>query len=430
MIPVRMKEQTSSSVDYSEEDEGTTISPWEILGISSVNDEFQHFIDSSSESIVRSALSQFPQGDEEWANQMEARYPLAAWIASPKETRWQRWQRVSSRLESEWVVLLDLNYLPIERISELANKAPDSVKQVFSETITSILRADPDNLLRSWPAIDPNQANSGAAWLASHFIQNSAWLPKETYPDILGWAVDAWLSHPPKDSLGALIGLKWLYGFENKSQEELNKIMIRIRDVGSELAEGHHLNTWSRLYDFSLGRRERNLDDISLFIRDLPNSWWAPFSSEFLIEILNSSDAENFLEVEIPWCSVILRPIGEISDAPGLYSISHKGCESQLLPHLQSFIRKNTDIPSSPALNHILDIINAIESVRAERTPLVGRAHKFSGWLAQPEEKWPNFTMKMMMDGDFNISERLIRGKSGFHSGLSEIADSDRPLGS
>ena len=430
MIPVRMKEQTSSSVDYSEEDEGTTISPWEILGISSVNDEFQHFIDSSSESIVRSALSQFPQGDEEWSNQMEARYPLAAWIASPKETRWQRWQRVSSRLESEWVVLLDLNYLPIERISELANKAPDSVKQVFSETITSILRADPDNLLRSWPAIDPNQANSGAAWLASHFIQNSAWLPKETYPDILGWAVDAWLSHPPKDSLGALIGLKWLYGFENKSQEELNKIMIRIRDVGSELAEGHHLNTWSRLYDFSLGRRERNLDDISLFIRDLPNSWWAPFSSEFLIEILNSSDAENFLEVEIPWCSVILRPIGEISDAPGLYSISHKGCESQLLPHLQSFIRKNTDIPSSPALNHILDIINAIESVRAERTPLVGRAHKFSGWLAQPEEKWPNFTMKMMMDGDFNISERLIRGKSGFHSGLSEIADSDRPLGS
>ena len=167
------------------------------------------------------------------------------------------------------MALLDLGHLPIERISELADQAPESVKQVFSETITSILRADPDNLLRSWPAIDPNQANSGAAWLASHFIQNSAWLPKETYPDILDWAVEAWLSHPPKESLGALIGLKWLYGFENKSQEDLNRVMIRIRDVGSELAEGHHLNTWSKLYDFSSDRREKSLGDIALFILSL-----------------------------------------------------------------------------------------------------------------------------------------------------------------
>ena len=429
-IPVRMKEQGKSTVDYSEEVESKTISPWEILGIYSVNDEFHHIIDTSSESIVRSAISQFPHGDEEWANQMEASYPLAAWIASPKETRWQRWQRVSSRLDPEWMALLDMDYLPIERISELAEQAPESVKQVFSETITSILRADPDNLLRSWPAIDPNQANSGAAWLASHFIHNSAWLPKEAYSDILGWAVEAWLSHPPKNSLGALIGLKWLYRVENKSEEELNRIMTRIRDVGSELVEGHHLNTWSRLYDFSSGKRENNLDDITLFIRDLPNSWWAPFSSEFLITILNSSEAENFLEEGIPWCSIILRPVGEISDAPGLSSIKHKGCDPGLLSHLQSFIRKIPDTPSSFSFNHILDLINAIESVRAERTPLVGTAHKFSGWLAQPIEKWPDFTMKMMIDGDFNISERLILGKSGFHAGLSEIEDSVKPLGS
>ena len=361
---------------------------------------------------------------------MEARYPLAAWIASPKETRWQRWQRVSSRLDSEWMALLDLDYLPIERISELADQAPESVKQVFSETITSILRADPDNLLRSWPAIDPTHANSGAAWLASHFIQNSAWLPKESYSDILGWAVEAWLSDPPRESLEALIGLKWLYEFENKSQEDLDKAMMRIRDVGSELPQGHHLNTWSRLYDFSFDNRENNLDDIALFIHDLPNSWWAPFSSEFLIEILNSSEAENYLELEIPWCSVILRPVGEISDAPGLSSIIHKGCDSGLLSHLHSFIRKIPDIPDSTSFNHILDLINAIEAARGERTPLVGRVHKFSGWLAQPKEKWPDFTMKMMMDGDINISERLILGKSGFHAELTKIDDSVKPLGS
>jgi len=429
-IPVRMIEQGESTIDYPEEDASKTISPWEILDISPSNEEFEHLIDPSSESIVRSALSQFPDGDEEWANQMEARYPLAAWIASPRETRWQRWQRVSSRLESEWMALLDLDYLPIERISELADQAPESVKQVFSETITSKLRADPDNLLRSWPAIDPNHANSGAAWLASHFIQNSAWLPREAYSDILGWAVEAWLSHPPHESLGALTGLKWLYGAEKKSQEDLNRIMLRIRDVGSELPEGHHLNTWSRLYDLSSGKRENNLDDIALFIRDLPNSWWAPFSSEFLIMILNSHEAGDYLELEIPWCSAVLRPIGEISEAPGLSSIRHKGCDAGLLSHLQSFIRKLPDIHDSISFNHLWDLLNAMESAIAKRTPLAGRAHKFSGWLAQPEDKWPDLTMKMMMDGDVNISHRLILGKSGFHSGLAEIDDFSKPLGS
>ena len=97
---------------------------------------------------------------------------------------------------------------------------------------------------------------------------------------------------------------------------------------------------------------------------------------------------------------------------------------------MHSFIRKIPDIPDSTSFNHILDLINAIEAARAERTPLVGRAHKFSGWLAQPKEKWPDFTMKMMMDGDISISERLILGKSGFHAELIEIDDSVKPLGS
>ncbi len=429
-IPVRMIEQGITTVDYDHENESPTISPWEILGISSSDEDFQHVIESSSDSILRSALSQFPHGDEGWANQMEARYPLAAWIASPRENRWQRWQRVSSRLESEWMALLDLDYLPIDRISELADQAPESVKQVFSETITSILRADPDNLLRSWPAIDPNQANSGAAWLASHFIHNSAWLPEETYSDILGWAVEAWLSHPPNNSIGALVGLEWLYRIENKPQEDLDKIMLRIRDVGSELDEGHQLNTWSRLYDLSLGKREHNLDDIALYVGDLPNSWWAPYSSEFLISILNSHEAEDFLQLEIPWCSAVLRPIGEPSEAPGLSSIKNRGCDSGLLPELQAFMRRSTEFLESSSVNHLWDLLNALESAVDERTPSVGRAHKFSGWLAQPEDKWPDFTIEMMMEGDVNISERLILGRSGFHPGLSEMGDLVKPLGS
>tara|TARA_B100001250_G_scaffold26939_1_gene22247 strand:- start:192 stop:2819 length:2628 start_codon:yes stop_codon:yes gene_type:complete len=429
-VPVRMVEQ-GETANFPEELESATISPWDIIGKSSQNNEFKHEIESNSITIIRSALSQYPEGDEEWANQMEAKYPLAAWIASPKNTRWQRWQRVSSRLDPEWMALLDFDHLPIERISELADKAPESVKHIFSETITTKLRRNPDNLLRSWPAIDPSRANRGAAWLASHFIQNSAWLPKESYSDIIGWAVEAWLSHPPRDSIGALSGLKWLFEFEKRPQDEYDRIVKRIREVGMTLPEGHQLNTWSKLLDFASNTNEINLPDVLLFTRDLPDSWWAPFSSEFLIHILENNESQNYLQIDIPWCSIILRPIGEKSNAPGLSSLTHQGCDAGLLKSLQNYLRtfqeKGKD---SFSLDHLRDLFDALESVKFGRTPGVGRSHKLSGWLAQPKEKWPDFSIDMMIQGDKSISQRLIMGKSGFHIGLSENDDSLQPLGS
>ena len=195
-IPVRLVEQGKHS-PVSSYSEKISISPWVIMGLPE-NSDYQLEIQGDEVSIIGSSLSQYPQGDEDWANQMEANYPLASWIASPSKNRWQRWQRISTRIDSEWLALLDLDYLPIEKISELANHAPESVRRIFSDKITAKLREDPDNLLRSWPAIDPNQANIGAAWLASHFIQNCAWLPEESYSDLIGWAVEAWLSQPQR----------------------------------------------------------------------------------------------------------------------------------------------------------------------------------------------------------------------------------------
>ena len=58
----------------------------------------------SIKSMVRSALSQYPEGNEDWANRMEARYPVASWIASPPRSRWPRWQRLSTRLDPEWLI--------------------------------------------------------------------------------------------------------------------------------------------------------------------------------------------------------------------------------------------------------------------------------------------------------------------------------------
>ena len=429
-IPVRMVER-GKITDYPAEPESTTISPWQILRLPSKDDEYKHEIARNSASIINSAISQFPNGDEEWANQMEAMYPLASWIASPKTTRWQRWQRVSSRLDSEWIALLDLDYVPIEKVSELAHQAPKSVKEIFSRTITSKLRENPDNLLRSWPAIDPSQANSGASWLASHFIQNSAWMPEETHHDIIGWAVEAWLSEPPTKSLGALDGINWLYNSGNLEKEVFDRLIVRIRDNGNSLPEGHHLNTWSRLYDHALGKREAKMEDIQLFITHIPNSWWAPFSSEFLKMILNSTITDEFFSLNIPWCSTVLRPRGEASCSPGLSSVIYQGCDIEIFPLLQNYLRStSSEVGDANSMNHLWDLLSALESIREGSNPSAGRSHKLSGWLAQPLEKWPNFTLEMTMEGDKDVSESLILRKSGFHEGLRNIDSSAQPLGS
>ena len=429
-IPVRMVER-GKITDYPLEPELTTISPWQILRVPSEDDEYKQEIARNSVSIISSAISQFPDGDEEWANQMEAMYPLASWIASPKTTRWQRWQRVSSRLDSEWIALLDLDYVPIEKVSELAHQAPKSVKEIFSRTITSKLRENPDNLLRSWPAIDPSQANSGASWLASHFIQNSAWMPEETHHDIIGWAVEAWLSEPPTKSLGALDGINWLYNSGNLEKEVFDRLIVRIRDNGNSLPEGHQLNTWSRLYDYALGKREAKVEDLLLFISHIPNSWWAPFSSEFLKMILNSAITDEFFSLNIPWCSTVLRPRGEASCSPGLSSVIYQGCDIEIFPLLQNYLRStSSEVGDANSMNHLWDLLSALESIREGSNPSAGRSHKLSGWLAQPLEKWPNFTLEMIIEGDIGVSESLILRKSGFHEGLRNIDSSVQPLGS
>ena len=81
-------------------------------------------------------------------------------------------------------------------------------------------------------------------------------MPKETHHDIIGWAVEAWLSNPPDESLGALDGINWLFTSGNLERGIFDRLIERIRDIGNSLPQGNHLNPWSRLYDHAIGKRE------------------------------------------------------------------------------------------------------------------------------------------------------------------------------
>ena len=416
-IPVRLLEKFGmETFPISEE---IPISPWKLLGLDVDSHLQSEKFDSESLSMVRSAISQFPEGNEEWANQIESRYPLASWIATPNWARWPRWQRLSEKIDQEWMALLDTDHLPIDKISNLAQTAPDQVLELFGEKITHKLQQDPDNLIRSWPAIDPSKSDRGSSWLASQFIQNSPWLSEESHEDLLGWAVEAWLSDPPSDSIPALRGVSWLLSFGNKDKEFQDSIINSILLAARKLPYGHKLSTWAKLFDHTNGTNKADLEAFQLFRRDLPYSWWAPISSEILTKLLQEENPNELIVHSSPWCATVLRPVGEPCEAPGLSSVQHPGCDPNVMPLLDVKLRRlEGEVSENTRIHSLLDLFESYEALRMGSAPSSGRTHPLVGWLAQPIEKWPEFTIEMIMEGERSVSERLILRKSGFFEGI------------
>ena len=109
IVSLKLIDSLPNIVENNEDLSSLEINPWKLIGLDKFYSSKFESLDSGYISMVKSAISQFPSGNEEWANQMEARYPLAAWIASPKATRWPRWQRLSDRLPNEWSILFDIH---------------------------------------------------------------------------------------------------------------------------------------------------------------------------------------------------------------------------------------------------------------------------------------------------------------------------------
>ena len=415
VMPVRLMDPMQTPVSIAPDEHAT--SPWASLGIEL--DEPEE-LDEGYLSVINSAVSQYPKGDEEWANQMEARYPIAAWIASPPQTRWPRWQRLRGRLESQWLVLMNLDNLPLERLSEIAEEAPDSVLAEFSIKMTAKLREDQETALRTRPATDPKDASRGAAWVAAQLLSNAPWLPEHMHSDLLNWSLEAWLANPPHDSIQALEGVAWLYSSGRGDDVSFRPVIEGIRSKGQELPVDHDLNTWARLVGRMLGDNELDLEELERTVNVLPTGWWAPISSEFLINLLREEESTDWLiSNPLPWCAAVLRPIGEECQAPGLRSYTHPGCDSEIRSLLIRRLRGKREregLPDSAA--PLIDLMEALDAINEGRPPSPGRTHPLSGWLAQPVGKWPEFSASAALDGDVEIAERLLLRSSGYHAGI------------
>jgi hypothetical protein len=422
-IPIRLLDQLSQTTPILDEKIGTAPTPWQIVGLSEKYDCEAQELKSGYLSMVNSAVAQYPNGNEDWANQMEAAYPIAAWIASPRGTRWPRWQRLRTRLDADWMILFDLDFIPLERLSELADEAPEMVLNHYSIEIQRKIREKPEIALRIRPAVDPSAASKGAAWVAAQFLANAPWIPIEMHEDLLKWAMEAWLTHPPSRSLAALEGVSWMYSPKRGRAIDFGPILQGILSTSKNLLEGHDLRLWSKLVDRMLDDVPLSLDDLERVVEHLPKDWWAPVAPEFLKNILEFDDATDWLiEKSLPWSAVILRPIGEPSQAPGLSGFEHPGCDSELYSSLARQLRGRRQREGlSVSADSLLDLLDAIESVVENRSPIPGRTHPLVGWLAQPLDRWPDISPESALIGDSAVGERLLAKKTGFHPELLSI---------
>ena len=415
-LPVRLVDPVPTAPEVTEDQE-VAPSPWVILGLE--DEKSSSKIEDSS--MIGSAIAQFPEGNEDWSNMMEASYPIAAWIASPPRTRWHRWQRSRSRLDSEWIALLDLEYLPLERLAEVADEAPPRVLEIFADKLRLLLHNDSEIALRTRPATDPTNASPGASWVAAQLLSNAAWLPEDMQEDLIRWALEAWLVHPPSNSLAALQSVDWIYTSQQVDVTSYGPVLQGILRRANEFPIDHDLKIWSLLVERIRDSKQLQIEDLEVIIANLPLDWWALLAPELLTNLLSEESSLDWLfDNPISWSAAILRPKGEPSSAPGLSDRYHPGCSPEIRNSLARRLRSRSErgtLPETAA--PLLDLLESLDTVLEGGSPSTGRTHPMVGWLAQPIEKWPPISNEVAMQGDSHISERIILRTSGYHEGLS-----------
>ncbi len=423
IISLKLIDSLPTIVENNDDSLSLEINPWKLVGLEKSYDSESEELESGYISMIKSAISQFPSGNEQWANQMEARYPLAAWIASPKATRWPRWQRLRERLPIEWLILFDIDHIPLDRIAELADQANEEILGYFAERLGQKIREDNQTTIRTRPAVDFIEASPGTSWVAAQFLTNAAWIPEDLHDDLIQWSLEAWISSPPKKSLSALQGVSWLFSSGRNPNTDFNKVLEKIIFKAQSLPKDHDLKIWASLVNYSIDGRELSKQELNFIIERLPYDWWAPISSDILLKMLSNEESNEWLfSHPHPWPALVLRPIGELSNAPGLENLSHPGINLEIYPLLVRRLRGRRgrdELPNSA--DSLLDLLDAIESSIDSTPPLTGRTHSLSGWLAQPIEKWPDFSSQIIFDGDPIIGERLLSRKTGFHENMDSI---------
>lgn len=374
----------------------------------------------SRDRLLRAAVLSHPVGDENWANRMEPAHPLIAWIASPAEDRWARWQRIGGGLGSGWIDLMTAEDIPVEALASAAVGAPPGWRRRLGEGTRARIRDDAEFAHQLRQSGEGAKAEE-AGWIATILLSEIAYIVSEQQTDLVTWGVDRFLDTPPARSSDALAGLDWLSRQRPESLlAEPDDWRPRARDAGFGQNQDHDLHLWAVLEDWLVNGNRPHTAVMRLIVERLPEEWWAS-EAETLLSVL-SEDAAGlaFLaEMDIAWPALILRPQDEEHELPGGSVHLHRGVRRTLLARLDRLDERVEWQAGAPGAKMITDLQDALQVGRDLARPSPGHCHPLVGWLAIPHHLWPPGKIAHSSEGDPRITARLARGASGWHPDLS-----------
>ncbi len=351
-------------------------------------------LDTDRQKAIWHALSNYPAGDENWANLNESTYPLAAWIATPHQHRTSRWIRLRTILPNGWADLLPIELCETATLisampkgsEEWSLRALEKTRQRFTNNVESILKYESffqDDVL--------------GPWMATAVLLASGQLPEEFHP-LLEQACSLWVDAPrqPKQVLESLFPI----GIPLSNHVEA--CLIQCKAAAKVHPHDSILSLWSTLLENLESNEPTTPEFLRKIMTKLPSDWWRAWAGEWLQVQLTSSSGRRWLAATpLPWPALLTRPAGERGGLPAWpipYPAGRVGLDEVL------HILLLEDKKGKPAL---LDVYDMFATSERQEPVHYGRTHPLVGWLARSVESWPPMGLEVLSQGEPEIGALL-----------------------
>ncbi len=346
-------------------------------------------------SDIWTALKFYPEGDESWANKIESKNPLAAWIASPSKFRYSRWVRIAEILPEGWTDLLDVTELSIEDIlSVIPDSGPDWQDTAIIE-IKNRLLINSGLIFENKRFLKIEKINS---WFAINVLLISNELGKE-FDSIIEECLEIWLDSP-RMSEKILSNLFPRNSLDSKNQSKMLDLCL----VASKVhPKDSTLFCWGEFIECLKNNTPFTLEQSRKFMSVLPMAWWYNQGYDWLKLQLNSTSGRNWLSSKyLPWPSILCRSIGEICGPPGYKELfSSKDITSSELLHIMI-------LSEGIGKKSLLDAYDMIFTFEQKQKLPMGRIHPLSCLLIRDTKEWPEIGLDVLQQGDLHVASLLL----------------------
>jgi hypothetical protein len=201
-------------------------------------------------------------GDEEWADRHEDRFPLASWIATPIAGQASRWRRIGKYLNPEWATLARLDDFDTTTLADLALVDRDALVILMER-----IRNNPLSII----SLDTKHPA-----IATVILLSSEWFEEDVN------VIESWLSNPLEVS------------------EVLRKNWNRAGIERLAVACPHH----SKLLNQDNFERE----DVLGIMEDVHFSLWKSHSTSWLLMCMSSNLGRSALSLlDLPWAAILFE---------------------------------------------------------------------------------------------------------------------------